>query len=117
MSEFSILRLDSSANTISAQIRIEPSHPCLRGHFDGFPLLPAVSQLDLVRQLVEQPPARQSSVVAGKNIKFLELIQPEDIIDITIEKTDSGAYRFVFQKNGSLTTKGEIKLQLTRDEI
>ena len=69
---------------IRGQGRLMPQHPHLNGHFEGFPLLPAVSQLDIVQGLAERLLDKQLQIIECSRAKFAAMLQPGRSFDIAV---------------------------------
>ena len=70
-------------NRIEADCRVAPSHPSLRGHFPGHPIVPAVLLLDEVIAIAER--AAGSRVAGVKDAKFTLALRPDEAAHVLCE--------------------------------
>ncbi|TDE10277.1 3-hydroxyacyl-ACP dehydratase [Dyadobacter psychrotolerans] len=81
---YTVLSLNSTAETISAEIRIDESHPVFAGHFPGSPITPGVVQLQIVKEVLEIHLRRKLGMKTMRSCKFLQVINPIETPVITI---------------------------------
>lgn len=55
-----------------------------RGHFPDAPVVPGVALIDAVKTLTEQEESRQIEITGIKNAKFLSVLAPADVKEISI---------------------------------
>ncbi len=71
-------------------------HPLFRGHFPGNAVLPGVVQIQMVTDVISLIFKDEFSLVEAENIKFLNMIVPENtgslIIDLDIKPADQVSY-------------------------
>ena len=65
---------------------ISSSHPSLLGHFPGRPIVPAVVLLDQVTTHIGA--ATRCVVTQLQQVKFLQIANPDEAIEVTWELTD-----------------------------
>ena len=97
-------------------VTIAADEPTFEGHFDGFAILPGITQITMVERL-----ARRTFGVCGfaglKGLKFMRPIRPDETVVLDLEKTGEGV-RFVFTTpEGDPCSKGTILLssELSRE--
>lgn len=85
------------------RLRLLPECPVFRAHFPGAPITPGVCLMQVVEELMAEKLGRQITLVNVKNVKFLQVIEPEEGREIdyqivwgeemkaTVEVTDSQA--------------------------
>lgn len=81
---FSISAENQSPGLINATIRIHGDHAVFLGHFPGHPVLPGVTMVQIVRELMETEMERKLRVIEIENLKFLSLINPEQNSEIEV---------------------------------
>lgn len=75
------------------ELRIEPDHPCLAGHFPGRPLVPAV--VILQRAMAELTQAFPDCRTRGiPQAKFLSPLAPGESAQLLLERSAPGTVRF-----------------------
>ena len=75
---FSIVKLTSTTETISADIKIDSNHRVFEGHFPGSPVTPGVIQLQIVKEILEDCLQRKLTLKNMKTSKFLQVINPKE---------------------------------------
>lgn len=98
---FSIYANNHSPGLINATIRIHGNHAVFLGHFPGYPVMPGVTMVQVVRELMELAINSKLRILEVDNIKFLSLINPEqnNEIEVSVSYTQMGDRFFV---NGTL---------------
>ena len=82
---FTIHHLQTSGNSFSAEVHLDPSHPVFKGHFPGKPVLPGVFLVQIVAEVISKIKGRSFIVQEAANIKFLSIIDPDSHGVITLE--------------------------------
>jgi len=77
--------LEKNENSISLLFTIAESSPYFDGHFPGFPILPAVAQLDIVINFARCYFNTASALSKIKKIKFVKTINPSVTLLLKIE--------------------------------
>jgi 3-hydroxyacyl-[acyl-carrier-protein] dehydratase len=75
---------------------IQPSHPCLAGHFPGFPILPGVLVLERVLAAAENHLGQPVTNHQFLNVKFLSPVLPGNEINVNIASTGAD-HKFTVQ--------------------
>lgn len=81
---FSISAENHGPGLINATIRIHGDHAVFLGHFPGHPVLPGVTMVQIVRELMEAEMESKLRVIEIENLKFLSLINPEQNSEIEV---------------------------------
>lgn len=66
------------------QVRLHPEWPIYEAHFPGHPITPGVCIVQLVQELLQELQHRELSLRQAKNVKYLSIISPEEVTDLTI---------------------------------
>ena len=75
------------------------SDPHFKGHFPQFSLLPGVAQIEYVVREAHRYLKTPLTVIEGKNIKFMQMIRPNQTIDMQLEFVPSkNALNFVLHE-------------------
>ena len=102
---------------VAYEIALSASHPHFRGHFEGFPVLPGVSQVDLVLHLLGHFLLRPVSLTSVQKTKFTALLQPSAVFRATIDYDDDGAARWTFQDECAVYSHGSLTFESTVDAL
>ncbi|MGY6215310.1 beta-hydroxyacyl-ACP dehydratase [Methylolobus aquaticus] len=98
---------ESSLPLALTRFSVAPDHPALPGHFPGDPILPGVTLLERVFQLLEESEG-MSAPMGLANVKFLAPLRPGDSCSIEIEARGPGHYRFVCRVGSRVAAHGDI---------
>lgn len=80
---FEIINMDNAeGGSLTARIRFNKDHRIFRGHFPGFPVVPGVCMIQLVKEILAYYHKTSLFLAIGDNIKFLRFINPN--IDETV---------------------------------
>lgn len=67
------------------RLKFDAGHEIYRGHFPGHPITPGVCIIAVVRELAEQAAGRTFHVQRVRNVKFMNIIDPEECGVVTVE--------------------------------
>ncbi len=77
---------ENSLMKIENTYYISNQHPHLKGHFEGFPVFPGVSQIQLIKKtLVQALKVEEIEIVHVEKCKFSNMIRPDTELRIFIE--------------------------------
>ncbi len=88
------------------QFVVEPTHPCLPGHFPGRPLVPGVVILDRVLDAIEAAHGPLSALRLPQ-VKFVQPLLPGETATVVIEG-DSARWKFRVLRDDTLLASGEV---------
>ena len=71
-------------NKISAQIKINVKHEVFKGHFPDNPIVPGVITTKMVSEVLQKFLNKKLDMIAGDNIKFMSMIQPNKVSELTV---------------------------------
>ena len=94
-------------NEFSARIAFDPSHEIFSGHFPGQPIVPGVCLIHIVKEIANKIAGREVLMSNGKNIKFLNVIDPGGNKDVNIKGT------FLFKQDDTLS----LSASLTKETV
>lgn len=96
--------------TWSEQVRLDPAHPSLPGHFPGDPLAPGVLLLDRAMQAVERawPDCRVTGMSMGK---FRSPWRPGQLIEILLQSDGRNTISFSCHHEGERVAEGQFKVE------
>ncbi len=112
---YTIINQESSEGSIISRIAIDKNHQIFGGHFPGLPVVPGVCMMQIVRELMEGHTNQKLRIVAGDNMKFLSVINPEVHPEVvaTITYTESEqAYKIQATLTETSTTFFKLKATL-----
>lgn len=70
-------------------IKLDKENIVFKVHFDGNPILPGACMTEICRELVERKMNRKLNIKNLKNVKFLQLISPEENDEIIFDMDTS----------------------------
>ena len=99
--------------SITAEVVIDTADPWFDGHFPGKPVLPAVAQLALVRELIRSTVVQDAEVAGFRRVKFKEMIQPGEPLSISVagKKGPDDVFAFKVVCAGRLACSGSMILR------
>jgi len=93
---------------IVAPFVISHTHPAMPGHFPGTPVVPAVLILEAVADLLSRH-AGVTTVTKVQRAKFLSILRPDEVVNVTIRPKEFSAFSFVCEKqDGTKIVTGEL---------
>jgi 3-hydroxyacyl-[acyl-carrier-protein] dehydratase len=87
---------------INNRLLIDKDHAILGGHFPGFPVVPGVCMMQIVKEQLESKLNRSLQLVSGGNIKFLSLINPVENAEIEV------VVKYSLAEDGTLNADSSI---------
>lgn len=77
---FFIDKLNHTDGRIDAEIRIDPSHDILKGHFPQQPVVPGVCMLEMQKEVMQQSLQKPLFMPSASMVKFLTMFTPDKSI-------------------------------------
>lgn len=88
-------------------IWIGDDHPDLEGHFNGFQLLPGVTQIELVKNYISEICEKSVQITEVRNAKFYQMLRPPGQYEIEIKLTDDKSEAsWVLKNKNEIYSKG-----------
>lgn len=91
---YTVLEQTHEESNLQALIRINPEHEIFKGHFPGQPVVPGVCMVQIVKELLEQFSGKKLLFSKGSQLKFLQLLIPENAghiqVSISWKEEDNG---------------------------
>ena len=75
---FIIQSIENTNTGFTAKLRCNPAHPVYQSHFPGNPITPGACLLKTAGGVLQQKLGRPLYLKASKNIKYLNLLIPEE---------------------------------------
>jgi 3-hydroxyacyl-[acyl-carrier-protein] dehydratase len=90
---FKVKDFSASDSEIKATLQVNASHEIFSGHFPGQPVVPGVTMMQAVKELVERALNKKLNLREADNMKFLSVMDPLVISEVqaTISLTDQAA--------------------------
>jgi 3-hydroxymyristoyl/3-hydroxydecanoyl-(acyl carrier protein) dehydratase len=78
--------VEKTENSVTLEFAVPSASPYYDGHFPGFPILPALAQMEMSVRLASQYLGTDIDVSEIKRIKFSNLVKPDKLHFIRLEK-------------------------------
>lgn len=95
-----------------AESEIPPSHPSLRGHFPGFPIVPGVVLLDTVIETARQQLGDSFKLVTIPHVKFVAPLGAGIRFGVELSGEPPGALRFKVETTERVIATGSLRYAL-----
>lgn len=95
----------------NALVRLNPDHEIYKAHFPGRPITPGVCQIQMATEILSLYTGAEVCLTDVKNIKYMEIISPEETTELTIKFTkvstlgESCKVTVVFEKGNTIYSK------------
>ena len=101
--------IEKNENLVVLEFNIPPSCGYFDGHFPGFPILPAVAQIELAVRFASRYFGISAALSEIKKVKFSNLIQPCTPLRLKLEKKDKViSFGFISPNDGTVYSKGTV---------
>ena len=100
---FTVLSQQEEEGLATFQLRIHPEWPIYKAHFPGHPITPGVCIVQMVQELLGLALNRDVTLRKAKNVKYLAIISPEEVSELTVSFTKIEA-----QEDGSLKVQAQV---------
>lgn len=90
------LKFNQIDQSIFSRVSINQHHGLFNGHFPQFPILPGVSMIQILKDILQQATGFKLTLFKAENIKYLSLVQPNDVFlnyDIQFVAIDSNLFK------------------------
>jgi 3-hydroxyacyl-[acyl-carrier-protein] dehydratase len=84
---FKIAGESRTNDNFSFSITLDPTHSIYAGHFPGYPITPAVIQIQILQDLIELNLQKRIQLSSIKSSKFLKVINPLENSAVTVKYT------------------------------
>ena len=68
-------------------ISINREWPIYKAHFPGHPITPGVCIVQMIQELLQVWLGREVNLVKAKNVKYLAIISPEEVCELSVSFT------------------------------
>ncbi|MEP2771361.1 MAG: hypothetical protein ABJH05_04385 [Fulvivirga sp.] len=90
---YTIKIIDSAENSIKAEVVLDKTHEIFKGHFPSQPVLPGVTMVEMIKDILQLATGQQYSLSKGNTIKFLKVVDPGQFetlsFDLSIASVDN----------------------------
>lgn len=84
---YTISSIENTESEVIAVVSIDAKHAIFEGHFPENPITPGVVQLEMIKELLAERYKRKMELVSMSNCKFLTILNPNDVDEVTIKLT------------------------------
>ena len=113
---FSIISENKTDNQADFIILLDGKHPIYRGHFPNEAITPGVCIIQMAVDLFSHTMQQTHHLVKAKNVKFLQIIRPDEHPEIhyrlTWEKTEEGLFTVKVLVDDGAVTFSKMSLQM-----
>ncbi|HYG38681.1 MAG TPA: hypothetical protein VD908_08685 [Cytophagales bacterium] len=83
---------EAESFSLITKVKLNKNHQIFQGHFPSNPVVPGVCLIQMIKEIVEKDLKKELRLVRADNVKFLNMINPEEnetvIIDMTIKPSE-----------------------------
>ncbi|MBR4492771.1 MAG: hypothetical protein K5882_11975 [Bacteroidales bacterium] len=113
---FSIISENKTDNQADFIILLDGKHPIYKGHFPNEAITPGVCIIQMAVDLFSHTMQQTHHLVKAKNVKFLQIIRPDEHPEIhyrlTWEKTEEGLFTVKVLVDDGAVTFSKMSLQM-----
>ena len=113
---FSIISENKTDNQADFIILLDGKHPIYKGHFPNEAITPGVCIIQMAVDLFSHTMQQTHHLVKAKNVKFLQIIRPDEHPEIhyrlTWEKTEEGLFTVKVLVDDGVVTFSKMSLQM-----
>ena len=99
---------ENANDSIVAFLDVGKNHPHFKGHFQNFPVLPAVSQIEMVVELLELVWQKNVSILSLSKGKFHNLLRPDTKCKLTVKIRTESKGSWVLESEDKVYSKGSF---------
>ncbi len=111
------LLLESTPHEMLARAGTDSTSPWYSGHFPGEPILPGIAQITMVKETIQKAESRQIGIAGLKRVRFKQVIQPGNEINIRVRprQGDDDSYSFQLMVGDEIACSGLISVAPAAD--
>jgi 3-hydroxyacyl-[acyl-carrier-protein] dehydratase len=87
---YTIEHIKREPNSFSCKVAFNSHHDIFKGHFPGQPVVPGVCMMEMVKELLEQQVDKFLWMRNAAQVKFLQLITPDEQPVINVSWNEDG---------------------------
>lgn len=104
-----IKNINYQGDKLILDIHIKEDLDCFKGHFEGYPIVPGVIQLDWASYYAGKYLNMNSGFGGAEAIKFIKIISPDEDLTLILEQKNNKIY-FCYKKNHEIYSSGRLLL-------
>lgn len=93
------------------KVKFRKDHPIFKGHFPSNPVVPGVCLIQIIKELVEKNQNKDLRLTRADNVKFLNMVNPEETDTASFELTIKQSENIVVKAN--LISEGKVFLKFS----
>jgi len=93
--------------------KIPANHPCLKGHFPGFPVLPAVAQISMLTETLSSQHEGKCEITSIPVAKFLHPVRPDSVLNVELLQKEANCADFVIHCANRVVAKGRMTFRIS----
>jgi len=82
---YTILESEQIENKHLFEVELNAAHPIFDGHFPDVPVLPGVTMMQMLKELLEFSLKQPLQIQKMGNMKFLQMINPQEVALLRVE--------------------------------
>ena len=82
---YNIISYEAAGDSVKASLAIRRECEIFDGHFPGFPIVPGVCMMQIIKEMLEQKVNRKLQLVTTANMKFINVINPDVNKEVEVE--------------------------------
>ncbi len=107
-----IQSVEQHDNWLVLTLFVQPELAYFNGHFDHFPILPGVAQLDWALHFAAQYFAGKFEFAGMELLKFQQPIMPKTAVCLELKwLIENNKLEFCYHSDGATFSKGKVKLK------
>lgn len=79
---YQIKKIHQEEWEVTAEIELNAKHDIFKGHFPDAPVLPGVTMMQMVKEILEEALGKSLLIKKAGQLKFLQMINPEKIAQL-----------------------------------
>jgi len=80
---FTLKDVEHSDQAIDVIVIFNKDHSIFKGHFEGFPVVPGVCMMQLIKEILEKELDKSFTLSAASQMKFLTIINPNETSEVS----------------------------------
>jgi len=103
-----VLSWMATERMLDAELAFPPDGGWFDGHFPGFPVLPGVAQLYLLRRFAIRAFGSFPGTARWKTVKFKRLIRPGERVRLKVERKDKCSFAYEYSVGAQVASSGTV---------
>jgi len=110
---YTIQKLEYQDFVIKSEISLIKTHPIFKGHFPDIPILPGVTMMQIVKELMEIVEEKKFIIQSAGQLKFLQMLNPENRPDVNWEIAVSLAEDGIYKVKAQMFKEEQVFFKMT----